>query len=372
MHEFWDSGADARVDMIFAAAVTASLAGFFFWYRSGGRNARAICYIAAAFAVLAKGPAGILLPAAVIAVFLIMAGEPRLITKLWSWPLAGIVLLIDLGWYSLAYRIGGHAFLGLQIWEENVLRVLGSGVSTQNNYFTLTSWLATRTLPWCLVLIFSFIQYCRGEREDAPGRFLHAWWIAIFAVFALAAGKRSVYLLPLYPAIALLAARAIDAMMRPAQSDLDDFAQLAAASEDRRRGRLTLAKSIGAGMLLFDLTMMLASSNVWKDANARRARLAFIQAINRTVPTQTQLYATPEVDDTDIMVIAYRLGRRIESKLITCAERHAYFLAPFDGGNLARGQTQILASSEIHEISLVAVLSSKPPVQDSNCLRNAS
>jgi hypothetical protein len=51
-----------------------------------------------------------------------------------------------------------------------------------------------------------------------------------------------------------------------------------------------------------------------------------------------------------------RLGTRIDSKLITCADRDTYFLSPLDGGNLARVQTRVLVSSEIHEISCVNVL----------------
>jgi hypothetical protein len=71
------------------------------------------------------------------------------------------------------------------------------------------------------------------------------------------------------------------------------------------------------------------------------------------------------------MVVAYRLGRRIDSKLITCADRNTYFLAPLDGGNLAGVQTRVLVSSEIHEISLVTVLSEKPAAQNSDCNRNS-
>jgi len=45
MYEFWDSGTQARVDMIFAACITVSLAGFFFWYRDRRKTARATCLL---------------------------------------------------------------------------------------------------------------------------------------------------------------------------------------------------------------------------------------------------------------------------------------------------------------------------------------
>ncbi len=63
MQEFWVSGTQARVDMVFATCLSVALAGFFFWYCNGHRAARATCYIASACAVLAKGPVGLVLPA---------------------------------------------------------------------------------------------------------------------------------------------------------------------------------------------------------------------------------------------------------------------------------------------------------------------
>ena len=48
MHEFWISGSQARVDMVFAACIAVALAGFFFWYRDGHRRTRATCYVASA------------------------------------------------------------------------------------------------------------------------------------------------------------------------------------------------------------------------------------------------------------------------------------------------------------------------------------
>ncbi len=69
MYEFWGSGTRARVDMVFSACITVSVAGFFFWHRDKRQLARTICYIACACAVLAKGRAGLALPVLVIGGF---------------------------------------------------------------------------------------------------------------------------------------------------------------------------------------------------------------------------------------------------------------------------------------------------------------
>lgn len=355
MYEFWDSGTQARVDMVFSACVTVSIAGFFFWYRDGHKAGRATFYIASACAVLAKGPVGIALPGLVIVGFLAAEGRLRLLWKFWSWPLAGLVLFIDLGWYALAYQIAGNEFLGLQIERENVDRVLGTGdFSTQNTFLTMAGWLATRTLPWSIVLIFSLIRRVIGEREDSAGRFLHTWWIAIFAVFAIAAGKRAVYLLPLYPAIALLAARAIGAMIR-------NFTEL---SRSDSMQKAPIAKRIGVGFAIFDLALMLSNHNAWQDGRRRETRLAFVEKISTIVPTDARLFAAPDPRITELTVVAYRLGRKIELKPITAADHNEYYLAPIESKDLPGIETRALASSEIDKVALFTVAMGKSKLRE--------
>ena len=55
MYQFWLAGTEVRVDMVFATCVTVSIAGFLFWYLKAHQAGRALCYIAAACAVLANG-----------------------------------------------------------------------------------------------------------------------------------------------------------------------------------------------------------------------------------------------------------------------------------------------------------------------------
>jgi len=54
-----------------------------------------------------------------------LVAAAEVLRRLWSWPLAATVLLLDLGWYLLAYREGGQAFLALQLVRENVDRFVG-------------------------------------------------------------------------------------------------------------------------------------------------------------------------------------------------------------------------------------------------------
>jgi hypothetical protein len=366
MHEFWDSGTQARVDMVFSTCIVVSVAGFFLWYRDGRRIARATCYIAAALAVLAKGPAGLAFPVLVICGFLAVEGRLQLFWKFWSWPLLGLVFLIDVGWYGLAYHIGGSEFVDFQFFHENVDRFLGTNrFSNKGTHLDTVVWLATRTLPWNLVLLWSLIRRLRGEREDSAGRFLHIWWFSIFIVFALAARGRAVYLLPLYPAIALLAARAIGALLpNLAGPSRSDSIQTASPSASRSRRPLQMAKRVGIGIALFDLGFMLVNPKIWTDMQSRNARLTFIEKVAATVPSQSALFATPDFRGTELIVTAYRLRRDIDRKLITSANQNDYFLSPTESVVLTGSGMRILAVSEIDKVALVTASPVSPPSKD--------
>ena len=108
--EFWHSGTEARVDMVFAAMISATLVAWYCWYSSGSEAARAMTLLAGALAVLAKGPAGAVLPALAIVAFLAWKNELRVLPNFFSWRWSLMVIAIDLGWYWAAYERGGAAF----------------------------------------------------------------------------------------------------------------------------------------------------------------------------------------------------------------------------------------------------------------------
>lgn len=295
MASFVESASEARVDMLFTACVTASLLSFLRWYRHRDGWARAACYLAVAAAVLTKGPAGAVLPGLVILAFL--ACERRLdeLRALWSWRLALTVLAIDGAWYALAYSAGGAAFLERQLFHENVDRFVGRGVFGQHggrSRFMMLENLATDLLPWNLVLPWAAVRWWRGEREDTIGRFLHTWWIVIVVFFTVAYGKRGVYLLPLYPAVAVLAGRALAGLR----------ASLAPARA---------ATAIVAAVVTVDLAVLLVGQVVRVHRAARSSLVPFADVVRATVPPDAALIADRTLDESDRLVMGYRLARAL-------------------------------------------------------------
>src|SRR5262249_9207424 len=108
-----------------------------------------------------------------------------------------------LGWYGLAWRSGGVEFASRHLVQENVQRFVGWGtVAHRHPALYYVPALAGAFLPWTVAAPWALRQaWDRGRGED---RFLLVWIVTIIAFFSLAAGKRSTYLLPVFPPLAIL------------------------------------------------------------------------------------------------------------------------------------------------------------------------
>ena len=354
MYQFWGSATEARVDMVFAACVTVSIAGFFFWQRDGRAAARIVSYLAAACAVLAKGPVGAALPGVVILGFLAVERRLDVLWKFISWPLIALALLIDLGWYTLAYGIGGSEFIERQIIQENWDRLLGThGFESNKTTLSMLIWIPTRTFPWNLALVWVLVRQLRGERQDATGRFLVVWWAAITFIFFLVTIKRSIYLLPTYPAVALLAARAITAAAANAKASRPE--SMGKISRWLERVFRTPRRAVMT-MVLVDLALILPNPVIWKRMISYQDTLAFVEQIDAIVPKSTPLFAGQQLRESDLLIIAYRLDRTIERKPIVCAGANEYFLSRLKPTDFDKVETRLLATSEENNAGLAIVL----------------
>jgi len=357
MVPFWTSAAEARVDMVFSACVTTALVAFFLWYRRGGRVARALCYLGVTLAVLTKGPAGLILVGVVIAAFHLVQRDFRRLCDLWSWPLAGAALAAIGGWYAAATWVGGREFLEKQLLHENLERFVGQGEFQPHrwrNPLRMEIGLATQLLPWSLVLVWVARRWLAGEREEVAGRFLHVWWMGILAFFTVAAGKRGVYLLPLYPAVALLAARVLTAALPHV-----DATRVPAVVRRLAPERPALA-ALAVAVVVFDVTLLAATQVVRERRQERESLVDFAARVATLIPPEVPLRSAG-LPPTDVWVLAYRTQRPIDRARLRCSGDAAYLLPA--------GQTKehiplaVSARRKGGDVALVRCLPDRPSVE---------
>jgi 4-amino-4-deoxy-L-arabinose transferase-like glycosyltransferase len=180
-------------------------------------------------AALVKGPVG-WLPLLVFAGYLAWEGRLRAfraISPFWAWTLSlGPISVWILAAVALAPAGFAEAAVG-----ENLIGRFFAGTSHARPFYYFAIQLPLDFLPWSLLLPFAIpvvwgwsrsssekIDGASGNASDpssgkAPpsrpasawtARFLLAWLIVPLVFFSLSAGKRGLYLLPIFPALALV------------------------------------------------------------------------------------------------------------------------------------------------------------------------
>lgn len=213
------AGINCRVDMVNTAFMVGALFLMFRWWERGKRTMPWLAILCMSGATLTKGPVGMLLPCAVMGVFMLTQRE-SLWSTVWRLGLTALLsLVLPLCWYYAAYLQGGDEFLRL-VKEENIDRLLGKMAyeSHENLFWYNFLTLITGWLPYTLLFVFSLFVlpwkrfsksgFMQSVRRAEPMQVFV--WLAfglILFFYCIPKSKRSVYLLPCYPFMAWLMAQ---------------------------------------------------------------------------------------------------------------------------------------------------------------------
>jgi 4-amino-4-deoxy-L-arabinose transferase-like glycosyltransferase len=204
----------AKTDAALLAAVTAAQGALGLVYtrsRAGlpvGAMPAVVFWLGEAAAILLKGPPGPLV--AILTIAALSAADRDLRWARALRPLPGFVLLalFVLPWVVAVERATGGGFLAGAVEHDLLPKLLGGQEShgAPPGYYAV---LALVTFwPGSLFLVPAFARGWRRRQVPAE-RFLLAWIIPAWLVFELVPTKLPHYVLPLYPAVALLAGRAL-------------------------------------------------------------------------------------------------------------------------------------------------------------------
>ncbi len=204
--EWWRAAVSASVDMTLTFFMLCTFLYFYFLHKAGGGIARSLLLaLFAGLAILAKGPVGAALPGIAALLFLGFMRDLAFVKRLYLWISIPFGLVVAGSWYSLAWLQGGERFFLRQVVHEIVGTPLGAAGHNHNIFYYVPALFAGMA-PWSLFFPALAIYLFRQRRRLAEKELLYplVWFAAVFVVLSLALGKRSVYILPLYPAVALL------------------------------------------------------------------------------------------------------------------------------------------------------------------------
>jgi len=206
---------DMGVTFFLAAAIFAAALGRPLWF-----------WIACALAVLSKGLIGIVLPGAALGLYILVRRDWSLIRRLR--PVSGglLFLAITAPWF-IAVSAANQEFAHFFFVQEHFQRFTTQMHQRVHPWWYFVPVLAAGMAPWLVPLGAAAWRALRG-RTDAE-LLLWCWALAVFVFFSASGSKLPPYILPIFPALALLAARSLTAGVLRAQSGLVVLAALAGA-----------------------------------------------------------------------------------------------------------------------------------------------
>lgn len=182
-------------------------------------------------AILTKGPVGIILPLFIFGVYLLMLRKYNWLTIFKALLYAGVSsLFLPLLWYVAAWKQGGDAFLNVVL-AENFGRffhlstpAISYDLGHENGAWYNLVTLAAGFIPWTIFFFFTLFGLKLHKPEQRLGQVLRDAWARMLAMdkvrlfsltalvcilffYSIPSSKRSVYLMPAYPFIALFLAQ---------------------------------------------------------------------------------------------------------------------------------------------------------------------
>jgi 4-amino-4-deoxy-L-arabinose transferase-like glycosyltransferase len=171
--------------------------------------------VAAALAVLTKGPVAIVILALTAVLYLIVLGEPGLLRRFLVHPWALTFGVVCVPWYAAIMARDGKAFFGEFIVHDNLDRILQPEHQNFDHWWFYPVTAVAGLFPWT----FDLTLVRRGWRKYfAEHVFFFLWFAVTFTIFEIARSKLASYILPLVPA-----------MVIPLAVSMSDFATRARA-----------------------------------------------------------------------------------------------------------------------------------------------
>ena len=212
------------MDIVQSLFFCAAMVGFFLGYTAKtarGKNWYYVLWVSCGLGYLAKSIPG-LFPIAISFTF-VLVSEKFELRSIWSRirearVFGGLVLmfLILFPWHYLAYRANGEIFYQ-QYWVLHHLKLAsGSDFNHVQPWYFYVPMLMAGLFPWSLFLPF-VARFRRGvasggetneSEKDVHSayRFVAVWAIVVFFIFSVMRSKLISYLIPMYPAAAILIA----------------------------------------------------------------------------------------------------------------------------------------------------------------------
>lgn len=196
-------------DMIFSVFILFSLISFYLAYhdRRWKNSGIILFFVFSALAVLTKGPLGLIIPLSVAVAFLAIKREAN--SFLSRYLLLGVAsfLIIAVPWYWFIISHFGDNFIKEFFYNDHIRRLLVAEHRRNDTWYFYPVSMILCMFPWCIFLIASGVSLLKKlwqRKASSLHFFLFCWVAVVFVIFQAAHSKLINYILPLFPALAII------------------------------------------------------------------------------------------------------------------------------------------------------------------------
>ncbi len=188
-------------DMVLTFWLFLSLLSFYGYYRERSAPLLWVFYAAMALATLTKGPVAPVLLCAALFIFLVMEGKLAFVREMKLMRGLALYLLIAAPWF-VVISIREKEFFNFFFIDQHVLRFVSTKHKRSGPIYYFIPVIFGGMLPWSLYIPRAFsLAWKRNEC-----RLFAIWSALVFIFFSVSGSKLPPYILPVFPALALLIA----------------------------------------------------------------------------------------------------------------------------------------------------------------------
>ena len=201
---------DMGLSAFLVAALCSLLLGQTSYNTHTRRNWMWACWAFMALATLSKGVIGIAIPAMVFVVYSVSAWDWGIWKRLHILSGTILFLLITAPWFVLV-SLRNPEFLEFFFIHEHLQRFTQNAHRRTGPIYFFIPLVLLGFLPWIAQLPGAVIQAWNGrQREFSAAWLLVCWFVVILGFFSISQSKLPGYIIPIFPALALLVGHRLD------------------------------------------------------------------------------------------------------------------------------------------------------------------
>jgi 4-amino-4-deoxy-L-arabinose transferase-like glycosyltransferase len=171
------------------------------------RNWMLLAWAGMALAVLSKGLMGLILPGTALFLYSVFNRDITIWKRMHWFSGLLVFFAITVPWFVLVMKANPEFFDRFFIYEHYT-RFTTKVHGRYQPWYYFVPILTLGMLPWTLLMLDTLLRTWRSSVQKAktfsPERFLLVWAVFIYVFFSISGSKLPSYLLPMFPALALL------------------------------------------------------------------------------------------------------------------------------------------------------------------------